>query len=437
MRPDEAQMVAPLHELPPLLDSRVSGLGISPTLGSRERVERIALTGRAVSRFGLGQSPFPVPASVVETLRAHAREKDYLPVRGLPALRASVANYHQRRHGIARTPGDVVVGPGSKELMFLLKLSFNGDVLVPAPAWVSHDPQARLAGRPVCWLPVRPEEDLRVSPEILDAECRRGGARRRLLVLNYPNNPTGATYTAAELEELGAVCARHDVIVLSDEIYGELDFEGRHVSLARFHERGTIISSGLSKWCGAGGWRLGVFSLPPELRELGDAIAAVGSETYSSTSAPIQYAGVRAFELGDDLEAYLVTARRIIAAIGRWAAAELRAAGLAVIEPAGGFYVFPDLGALAPRLARAGITDDLALAERVLEETGVSALPGSQFGMPRESLYLRLALVDFDGGRVMTAAEGLAELDEAFLAAQCPAVVRGVRALGDWARAHR
>jgi aspartate aminotransferase len=419
----------------PLLDRRVVGIGISPTLGSRDRVERMAAAGRPVSRFGLGQSPFPVPALVVEALRAHAPEKDYLPVRGLKALRAAVAAYHQARHGVARTSDDIVVGPGSKELMFLLKLCYAAEVIVPAPAWVSHAPQARLASRPVRWLPVRPEDDLRVTADVLDAVCRAGGERRRLLILNYPNNPTGATYTADALAELGDVCARRGVVVLSDEIYGELDFEARHVSLARFHPRGTIISSGLSKWCGAGGWRLGVFSMPPELRELGDAIAAVGSETYSSTSAPIQFAGVRAFQLGEELERYLALARRIMAGVARFAAAELRAAGARVIEPAGGFYVFPDLGDLAPALARARVVDDVALAERVLEETGVSALPGSSFGMPAGSFYLRLALVDFDGARAMASCGEV--VGEPFIAAHCPAVHRGVRALADWMRALR
>ncbi len=417
-----------------ILDRRVKGLGVSPTLASRERARALIATGRSIAQLGLGQSPFPVPEPVVEALRASASERDYLPVRGLPALRDAVASYHRERHDVGRTAADIVVGPGSKELMFLLKLAFSGEVLVPSPAWVSHDAQARLAGRPLRWLPVHVESDLKVTPDVLEAACRRGGARRHLLVLNYPNNPTGATYSAAELADLAEVCARRNILVLSDEIYGELDHEGRHVSLARFYERGTIISSGLSKWCGAGGWRLGVFSMPAAMRALGDAIAAAGSETYSTTSAPIQHAAVRAFQLGDEIEAYLGKARKILRTMTRWCAAELRTGGLTVIEPAGAFYLFPDFGPLVDRLAAAGIGDDVTLCERLLDEAGVSCLPGTSFGMLAGTFYIRLALVDFDGGKALAACAE-EELDEAFVAAHCAEIHRGVRAISSWARA--
>ena len=120
------------------------------------------------------------------------------------------------------------------------------------------------------------------------------------------------------------------VILLSDEIYGELHHQGNHLSIAQFYPEGTIISSGLSKWCGAGGWRLGTFTFPGGLRWLLDAMAAVASETFTSTSAPIQYAAVCAFKGGSEISRYLFHCRRILRALGGVCAANLRSAGIDV-----------------------------------------------------------------------------------------------------------
>jgi aspartate aminotransferase len=413
------------------LDPRVVSMAPSPTLASRERANQLGREGKRIYRLELGQSPFPVPHVVVEALRANATEKDYLPVRGLAELRRAVADYHRRRHGLSRGEDDVLVGPGSKELMFLLLYCFSGEFLVPTPAWVSYMPQARLAGRKLRLLPTRAGEGYRLRPETLDAVCRDDRNAPRLLVLNYPSNPTGCTYSAADLRELAEVCRKYEIIVLSDEIYGELRFDGEHGSLAAFYEEGTILSGGLSKWCGAGGWRLGTFSFPPGLRWLADAIAAMGSETYSSTSAPIQYAAVRAFRSGAEIEDYLQRVRRILAGLLGWSASQLRAAGLELPDAAGGFYLFPDFERWRPKLAARGIRSDAELTARLLQDAGVSALPGRHFGMDEASLHVRLALVDFDGSRALAAAQP-AEIDEAFLRQHCGPTCEAVRSIAAW-----
>ncbi|MEM6732001.1 MAG: aminotransferase class I/II-fold pyridoxal phosphate-dependent enzyme, partial [Myxococcota bacterium] len=123
--------------------------GPSATLAINEHSRALEAAGRNVFKLGLGQSPFPVPPRVVEALRNHAAEKDYLPVRGLPALREAVAEFHRRSDGIDRAETSVLIGPGSKELMFLLQLAFDGTTLLPAPSWVSYEPQARITLRPV------------------------------------------------------------------------------------------------------------------------------------------------------------------------------------------------------------------------------------------------------------------------------------------------
>ena len=264
------------HRAPDIhLNLNVRGLTVSPTLAIQELSNRLRREGRDIYRLGLGQSPFPVPRPVIEALQVNAYQKDYLPVRGLPLLRETVAEYFRRRHHLPSTGDDVIIGPGSKELLFLLQIVYYGELVVPAPGWVSYVPQAQIVGRTVRWVQTRAADGWKLTPDVFTALFQSDPDRPRIVIMNYPNNPTGSTYTAEELRLLAGIAREHKVIILSDEIYGELHFKGQHVSIARFYPEGTIISSGLSKWCGAGGWRLGAFCFPQSLRWLLDAMAVV------------------------------------------------------------------------------------------------------------------------------------------------------------------
>lgn len=417
------------------LNLNVRGLKQSATLTINEKSAHLMREGKKVFRFGLGQSPFPVPQPVIDELRANAHQKDYLPVRGLPGLREAVSGYHRRMHGIERAGDDVLIGPGSKELMFILQLVYYGDLVIPTPSWVSYAPQARIVGRQIHWVPTQRDNDWRMMPGDLDRVCQDDPGRPRIVILNYPSNPTGDSYSIEELKALARVAKKHKVILVSDEIYGELHHRGQHVSIARYYPEGTIISGGLSKWCGAGGWRLGTFTFPHTLRWLLDAMSTVASETYTSTSAPIQYAAIRAFEGGTEMESYLVQSRRVLRHLGRHVWHCLRDAGAEVSAPVGGFYLFPDFSLLSERFARHGITNSVQLCERLLDETGVATLPGADFGRPLAELTLRLAYVDFDGARILSAAQQVPleqELDQSFLEMYCPNVTQGADAMCRW-----
>jgi aspartate aminotransferase len=247
------------------LNLNVRGLPVSATLGINELSNQLKAQKKDVYKLGLGQSPFPVPESVVEELKMNAHQKDYLPVRGLPSLQEAVANYYQRTQELYFDPEHILVGPGSKELMFILQLAYYGDLVIPTPSWVSYAPQAHIIGRHVYWLPTRSDNRWLLTPQELEKLCKKDPSKPRIVILNYPNNPTGCSYSETELKELADVASYYNLIILSDEIYGELNFTGSHVSIARYYPEGTIISSGLSKWCGAGGWRLGTFTFPSSL----------------------------------------------------------------------------------------------------------------------------------------------------------------------------
>ena len=417
------------------LNLNVRGLPLSATLEINELSNALLAQGKQVYKLGLGQSPFPVPQVVVDELKVNAHQKDYLPVRGLPALQQAVASYFERTQDLVFQPQHVLVGPGSKDLMFILQLVYYGDLVIPTPSWVSYAPQAHIIGRHVRWVPTSAANKWLLTPEELDKVCAEDSSKPRIVILNYPNNPTGYTYSDDELQSLATVARKYKIIMLSDEIYGETQFDGGHRSIARYYPEGTIISSGLSKWCGAGGWRLGIFAAPKELEWLVKGMATVSSETFTSTSAPIQYAAVRAFNGGVTIERYLWQSRRVLAAIAARVHAELTGLGIAMAPLDGGFYAFPDFSPLRDRLAARGIKTSAELCTRLLEDTGVAILPGSCFGRPQTELTARLAYVDFDGSRTLAAAEQVPvdqSLGEDFLRRNCDKVMTAINRMCEW-----
>jgi aspartate aminotransferase len=417
------------------LNPNVSSLRPSATLAINEKSAKLAREGRKIYKLGFGQSPFPPPDLVVDALKENAAQKDYLPVKGLSALREAVADFHQRRHDIAATNEDILIGPGSKELMFQLQLAYQGELIIPSPSWVSYQPQAHLLGLKAYFLPTRKEERWCLQPDELEKFCSEQPSRPRLLILNYPNNPTGATFNENELEGLARVAQKYGLLVLSDEIYGELNHTAAHVSIAKFYAEGTIVSSGLSKWCSVGGWRLGTFCFPSSLRWLQDAMACIASETYSSVSAPIQYAAVVAFQDHSEIDDYLFQVRRILCALGNAVTERLNEIGIETNSPEGGFYLFPDFVQQADSLRSRGIKTGTELCEWLLVETGVALLPGEDFGRPSTELTCRLAYVDFDGRECLSAAQSTkddAELDADFLREHCGNVMTAIDLIGSW-----
>jgi aspartate aminotransferase len=417
------------------LNLNVRGLTQSATLLINERSNELIKQGKTVYKLGLGQSPFPVPGIVQEALRRNAHQKDYLPVKGLLPLREAIAEFNFRYQGIKCSASDIIIGPGSKELIFILQLVYYGELIIPTPSWVSYSPQARIAGRHVNWVPTSEDNDWRLSPEKLDLICRSDPYRPRVVILNYPSNPTGSTYPKTRLKKLADVARKYNLILISDEIYGLLDHSGEHVSIAQFYPEGTIISSGLSKWAGAGGWRLGTFTFPENLRWLQDAMAIVASETFTSTSAPIQYAAISAFQDHPEIDEYLFHSRRILKSLGNYMANRLKAKNVTMPAPKGAFYLFPNFSFYREKLASKGILTSFELCETLLQETGVAILPGMDFGRQPEELTCRMAYVDFNGEMVLEKAMNEYKnepVSEDFLKKYCIKMVEATIKLEDW-----
>ncbi len=408
------------------LQNNILGLKTSATLAINELSQKLIADGKEVFKFGLCQSPFPVPDIIVKELKKHAHQKDYLNVSGLIGLREEVANYHSNKNQYKYNAESVIIGPGSKELIFQTQLVLNCDLLLPNPSWVSYEPQAQIINKKVHWIKATAETNWHLDPEELDKTCASLNSVNKLLILNSPNNPSGTTH--GNLKELANVAKKHNVVIIADEIYAELDFTGEYKSITHHYPEKTIVSSGLSKWCGAGGWRLGMLVFPEELSYIRDSVRTVASETFTAVSAPIQYAAIKAYS--EDHSEYLDNSRLILKMIGDYIYKELSSVGVICQKPQGGFYMICDFSDVVNETHE--ITDDKTLCQKILNDTGFAMLPGSDFGMEEDKLLSRIAFVDFDGSKALKMISKEKSSPDNFLDLACPKILKGISLLKDW-----
>ena len=388
------------------LNPRVAELEESATLKINQTTKLMREAGEDVCHLGCAESPFPVPELLQQALRENTHHKSYLPGQGLPELREAVAGFFRKEFGYDVDMDRVFVGPGSKELLFDLLYLLEGPLLVPAPSWVSYGPQTRMLGKPVQSILTRRGNGYRLQAEELERVCQATESGQKLLILNNPSNPSGSVHHAQELQELAEVCRQHHVIVIADEVYALVNFSDRpFVGMATLYPEGTVVTSGLSKAFSAGGWRLRVALLPEAMTDLAQPWGALVSETFSCTSAPIQYAAIPAFAEYETLrpEVERCVAIHRAAVKGMWQA--LLGIGLNCPEPEGAFYLFPDFEPFREKLAARNIHTSAALATQLLEKAKVAVLPGSAFYMSPEHLSVRVSPVDHTGTSYETGSE--------------------------------
>ena len=408
------------------IQNNIIGLKTSATLAINELSQKLIKDGKEVFKFGLGQSPFPVPEVIVDELKKHAHQKDYINVSGLIGLREEVANYHSNKNQYKYDAESVIIGPGSKELIFQTQLTLNCDLLLPSPSWVSYEPQAQIINKRVHWIKATAKSNWHLDPEELDRTCASLNSVNKLLILNSPNNPSGTTH--GNLKELADAAKKNNVIIIADEIYAELDFTGEYKSITHYYPEKTIVSSGLSKWCGAGGWRLGTLLFPEGLSHIRDSVRAIASETYTSVSAPIQYAAIKAYS--EDHSEFLDSSRLILKMIADYIYRELTSVGVKCQKPQGGFYMICDFSNVENITQE--INNDKTLCQKILNDIGFAMLPGSDFGLEEEKLLSRIAFVDFDGSEALKLISNKNFSQENSLDIICPQIVKGVSLLKEW-----
>jgi len=415
-----ALAVTPLRPLPsPQPDTEFSPLGpapvpVSATLAANEVMDARRRRGEPVLPMAFGEAGLPAHPLLREALASAADWTCYGPVAGRAPLREAAASYWTRR-GVPTDADAIVAGPGSKALLFGLMAAIGGDVAVPRPSWVSYAAQASLAGQAAHLVPgsggVPDAGDLARTV----AAVRASGRQVRSVIVTLPDNPTGTWAPLAAVRALCSVADRHDLIIISDEIYADLrhDDDAEFAGPVSLSPERTVVTTGLSKNLALGGWRLGVARLPGGWlgRELRARLLGVASEIWSAPAGPVQHAAALAFGEPGPLAERIALSRRLHGRVARAVAGRLAAAGASVPAPQAAFYVYPDFTPLAGVLRRRhGITGDEGLAALLLRQYGVCVLPASAFGEQSRLLRLRVATSLLYGD---TDAQRLAALDSA------------------------
>ena len=404
-----------------MLKNLVKDLKPSSTLLINETSRRLEEQGKKIYKFGFGQSPFNVPEDVVMELKDNAHQNKYLPMQGLFELRNTVAKYTSKKKNYDYKSENVIIGPGSKELMFLLHVIFDGEIILPAPSWVSYAPQAILGRNKIQILQTKRENNWFPTAVEIEEVILKDKTKNYLLFLNSPNNPSGQI--CENLEEISIVAKKYNLIILSDEIYSDLSFEDNYKSISSYCPEKTIISTGLSKWCGAGGWRLGYFLIPDTLKEIKNMINVLASETFSAVSAPIQYAAIKAYK--NDYSDYINKSRNILKAVGNYVYENLRSNKVLINSPQGGFYLMPEF--LNKRF-----NSSSEMCDNILNDTGVALLPGSDFGFDKNRMLARLSFTDFDGQKFMDRIKVRKIIDKNTIKEFAPKIIEGVDKLKKW-----
>ena len=399
----------------------VKNLKPSSTLLINEESKRLEKEGKKIFKFGFGQSPFQIPEDIVNELKKNSHQNRYLPMQGLLELREAIASYTSNKKKYNYKADNVIVGPGSKELMFLLHILFEGDVIVPAPSWVSYAPQAVIGRNNIHWIETKRENNWFPTADEIEKIISKNKSKNYLLFLNSPNNPSGQI--CENLEEIASVANKYNLIILSDEIYSELSFNNKFKSISNFCPEKTIISTGLSKWCGAGGWRLGYFIIPESLKQITNKLKVLASETFTSVSAPIQYAAISAYQ--NDHSDYIENSRNILKSVGEYVYDNLKSNDVIINKPRGGFYLMPEF-------TNKNFSTSSEMCKTILRDTGVALLPGSDFGCSEKKMLVRLSFTDFDGANFMNDVRKNKSINLNSINNFAPKIVEDTKKLREW-----
>ncbi|MFZ2717180.1 aspartate aminotransferase [Lactococcus chungangensis CAU 28 = DSM 22330] len=361
------------------LSSLVNNLEESVTLAASARAKELQTQGRDILMLTIGEPDFTTPDNIAAAAKAaidSGKASFYTQAGGLPDLKDAVGTYFEKYYGYGVARQEVVVTTGAKFALyafFASVLDAGDEVIIPTPYWVSYADQIKMVGGVPVFAVGKQEADFKVTVDQLD---NLKTPQTRVLILNSPSNPTGMIYTSDELRAIGNWAVDHDVLILADDIYGRLVYNGNAFtpisSVSDAIKNQTLIINGVSKTYAMTGWRIGFAVGNPEIIS---AMSKIVSQTTSNPSAVAQYAAIEALT-GDqtaietmraEFEQRLNTIFPLVNEIP----------GFEAIKPQGAFYLFPKV---AKAMAIKGFTDVTAFCDDILEETGVAVVTGAGFG---------------------------------------------------------
>lgn len=364
------------------LARRVMSIQPSPTLAVDAKAKALKAEGVDVISFGVGEPDFRTPAHICAAAKKAIDDgyHGYTPADGMPELKKAVVEKFKRDNGLNYGLDQVIINVGGKHSSYLLMQALvnEGDeVIVPAPYWVSYPPMVILAGGTPVVLPTQEADDFKLRPEQVAAAIT---PKTKAIFINSPSNPTGGVYSAEELKPIAEICAKKGVIIISDEIYEPILFDGRKfVSTASLGEEifaHTVTLNGVSKAYAMTGWRIGYMAGPAPIIK---ACAKIQSQSTSNPTAISQKAAVEALNGPQDevekMRAEFEHRRGYI--VGRLAAMK----GVTCPNPGGAFYVFPNLSSyFGKKWGDKVIQGSVDLSAYLLEEAHIATVPGAAFG---------------------------------------------------------
>ncbi len=355
------------------ISQRAASLSPSLTLAIDAKAKQMKADGVDVVGFGAGEPDYDTPQHIKDACAKALADgfTKYTPAAGIPELRQAIADKFKRENGLTFKASQIIVSCGGKHSCYnviLTTCEAGDEVIIPAPYWLSYPEMVKLAGASPVIIPTTDQTEFKVTP----AQLRQAiTPRTRLFILNSPSNPTGSLYTREEIKALGDICVQKNVLIMSDEIYEKLVYDGaEHVSVASFspaHQEHTIIVHGFAKAYSMTGWRLGYLAAPEPIAK---AIDAVQSHSTSNPTSFAQKGAVAALNGPQDhLKVWLAeySKRR------SYAHQRLNAIpGISCVNARGAFYLFPNISQLGLKSAD--------FCARLLEQAQVAAVPGVAFG---------------------------------------------------------
>lgn len=362
------------------LANRVQSLTPSTTLAITAKAKELKAQGLDVIGLGAGEPDFNTPENIIEAayLSLKGGFTKYTPAGGLPELKKAIIEKFRQDQNLEYENTEIIVGSGAKHVLYTLfqvLLNEGDEVIIPTPYWVSYPEQVKLAGGEPIYVEGKEEQDFKITPEQLVSAIT---PKTKALIINSPSNPTGMIYTKEELTEIGNICLKHNILIISDEIYEKLVYgSNEHVSIAQISpelKKLTILINGVSKSHSMTGWRIGYAA---GNRSLIAAMTDLASHSTSNPTTTSQYGAIEAYNGPQDTVEKMRNAfeERLNIIYNQL----VQIPGLKCKKPQGAFYLFPNV---KETVALSGYESVDHFVEALLEEALVAVVPGSGFGSP-------------------------------------------------------
>ena len=369
----------------------------SPTLLINEKVKTMWQRGEDILHLAFGESRFPVHPDLSKALNDGISNRSYLSSLGTKSLRIKIADYYSKQLNVDISYDQVIVGVGSKSLLYSMIQAIDGDILLPKPSWVSYSSIATMCNKNIKRFYLDKDNGYKLNIESLKSaysSAKKNGINPSMLVLNSPNNPVGNSFSKSDIELAAYWAQENDITILSDEIYGLITFKGnKHYTPLSHYPGKTIVFSGLSKHLSLGGWRLGISILPRNTfgQQLISKFESISGNIWSCVPAPFQLVGETAFSDNEAIADYINVCANIHRIRTLFIYDHFQDLGIDCPRPTGGFYIYASFKKWSDQLSKIDIISCVSLSEYLLDKYKIATLPGSAFGDDPENLCLRIS----------------------------------------------